>query len=146
MKLILGSDHGGFKLKAYLKKYLDKKKIAYEDIGAHSLDPDDDFPQYAVKVAKKVAKNKGVMGVLSCGNAQGICIAANKVKGARAATCYDAYTARTSRKDDDANIICLRGRKFPFSKSAKILQKWLDTPFSKEARFIRRLKQVSKIK
>ncbi len=144
MKLIIGADHAGFRLKEYLKRYLDRKKIRYEDIGAFSLQPSDDFPDYAIRVARKVARGKG-LGVLSCGNAEGICIAANKVRGARAAVCYDFYTARTSRQDDDANIICLRGRNFPFAKSARILQKWLDTPFSRKRRFVRRLKKVARI-
>lgn len=146
MKLILGSDHAGFKLKEYIKKYLGRKKVSYEDLGPFSLKPDDDFPDYAVKVARKVAKGRNLKGILICGNAEGVCMAANKVNGARAAVCYDLYTAKTSRTDDDANIICLRGRKFPFSKSLKILQAWLDTPFSKKKRFIRRLNKVSRIK
>ena len=145
MKLILGSDHAGFALKEYIKKSLDKSKIKYEDLGPKSLIKDDDYPVYAAKVAKKVGKNKALKGVLMCGNAQGICIAANKIKGARAAICYDSYTARTSRQDDDANIICLRGRKFAHSKAVKILKVWLKTPFSRKPRHERRLKEIEKL-
>ncbi len=144
MKLILGSDHAGFRLKEYLKKYLDRKKVPYEDIGTHSEKPVD-YPIYAAKVAKKVSAGKNVMGILACGNAEGVCIAANKIRGARAAVCYDAYTARTSRQDDDSNIICLRGRKFSFQKERNVLKTWLETKFSRKKRHVRRLKEVKQL-
>ena len=144
MKLIMGSDHGGFPLKEYLKKQLTTWGVAYEDVGPFSFEPGDDYPVFAEKVAKKVAATKNI-GLLICGNGQGICIAANKVKGIRAVVCYDEYTAVTSRNDDNANIICLRGRKFSKSKAAKVLKVWLGTPFSGEARHLRRLTMVRKI-
>ena len=144
MKLILGSDHAGYRLKEYLKKYLDKRKIAYVDVGTYSEEPVD-YPVYAAKVAKKVASGKNMKGILVCGNAEGVCIAANKVKGARAAVCYDAYTAKTSRQDDNANIICLRGRKFSYLKEKNVLKAWLETPFSKKKRHVRRLKEVKQL-
>ncbi len=145
MKLILGSDHAGFELKEYLKKHLRKLKIQFEDLGPFSLNLGDDYPVFAAKVARKVAKNNNLKGVLMCGNAQGVCIAANKINGIRAAVCYDEHTAITSRTDDDANIICLRGRKFSKAKAAKLLKIWLDTPFSKAKRHIRRLNMIRKL-
>lgn len=142
-KLLLGSDHAGFKLKQELKAFLKNKKIPYEDLGPKTYNPKDDYPDFAKKVAKKVAKNK-TKGVLICANAEGICIAANKIKGIRAAVVYDTFTAKTSRNDDDANIACLRGRKFSHQKAKKILLTFLKTKFSNKPRYIRRIKKLEK--
>lgn len=143
-KLLLGSDHAGFHLKQELKAFLKNKKIPFQDLGPKTYNPKDDYPDFAKLVAKKVIKNK-TKGVLICGNAEGICIAANKIKGARAAVLYDNYTAKTSRLDDNANIACLRGRKFPHKKATKILLTFLKTKFSNKQRHKRRIKQIKKL-
>lgn len=114
MKIIIGADHAGFDVKEKIKRLLDKKNIKYEDIGAKTFNETDDYPDYAKIAAKKVAKDKDSKGILVCGTGVGICIAANKVKGARAVAAYDAYTAKMSRSHNDANVLCLRGRKFSF--------------------------------
>jgi len=146
MKIIIAADHAGYAIKEKIKKYLEKKKIAYEDAGAKKHDEKDDYPDFAEKVAKKVARSKDAKGMLVCGTGVGICIAANKVKGIRAVAAYDTYTAKMSRLHNDANILCLRGRKFPFWKMKMILNIWLETGFSGEERHKRRISKIDKIR
>jgi ribose 5-phosphate isomerase B len=141
MRVILASDHAGLRLKEKVKKYLARKKIEYEDLGTKSF-KSVDYPDYALKVAEKVAKNKNTRGILVCGTGTGMTIAANKVKGIRAVAAYDAYSAKMSRIDNDTNVLGLRGRFFPFEKIKKIITVWLDTPFSGEKRHKRRIKKI----
>ena len=141
MRVMLASDHAGLRLKEKIKKYLARKKIEYEDLGTKSF-KSVDYPDYALKVAEKVAKNKNTRGILVCGTGTGMTIAANKVKGIRAVAAYDAYSAKMSRIDNDTNVLGLRGRFFPFEKIKKIITVWLDTPFSGEKRHKRRIKKI----
>ena len=141
MRVILASDHAGLRLKEKVKKYLARKKIEYEDLGTESF-KSVDYPDYALKVAEKVAKNKNTKGILVCGTGTGMTIAANKVKGIRAVAAYDAYSAKMSRIDNDTNVLGLRGRFFPLEKMKKIITVWLDTPFSGEKRHKRRIKKI----
>ena len=141
MRVILASDHAGLRLKEKIKKYLARKKIEYEDLGTNSF-KSVDYPDYALKVAEKVAKNKNIRGILVCGSGTGMTIAANKVKGIRAVAAYDAYSAKMSRIDNDTNVLGLRGRFFPLEKIRKIITVWLDTPFSGEKRHKRRIKKI----
>ena len=143
MKIILGSDHAGYKVKEKIKKLLGKYKIEYEDIGTNSEKPVD-YPAYAKKAAKKVAKNKDRMAILVCGTGTGMTIAANKIKGIRAVAAYDEYSAKMSRKDNDANVLGLRGRNFPYTKIEKIVKMWLQTPFSGNKRHKRRISKLDK--
>jgi ribose 5-phosphate isomerase B len=128
-------------LKEKIKKYLARKKIECEDLGTSSF-KSVDYPDYALKVAEKVAKNKNTRGILVCGTGTGMTIAANKVKGIRAVAAYDVYSAKMSRIDNDTNVLGLRGRFFPFEKMKKIITVWLDTPFSGEKRHKRRIKKI----
>jgi ribose 5-phosphate isomerase B len=141
MRVMLASDHAGLRLKEKVKKYLARKKIEYEDLGTKSF-KSVDYPDYALKVAEKVAKNKNTRGILICGTGTGMTIAANKVKGIRAVAAYDAYSAKMSRIDNDTNVLGLRGRFFPFEKMKKIITVWLDTPFSGEKRHKRRINKI----
>jgi ribose 5-phosphate isomerase B len=146
MKIIIGADHAGYKVKEKIKDYLEQNKVEYEDLGAYSIDPKDDYPDYAVKVARKVAKGRNIKGILVCGTAEGMVIAANKIRGIRAAAPYDTYTAKLSRTHNDANILTLRGRLFPFERIKKIIRVWLTTEFSGEARHRRRIRKIDAIK
>jgi len=144
VRIYIGADHAGFKLKEKIKKFLDKKEISYLDVSPFFREGDD-YPDIAFKVAEKVAKNKDSRGILVCGAGVGMCIAANKVKGIRAATIYDKYSAIMSRQHNDASIACLRARKRLFSwKSIKLIKIWLSTDFSHGQRHIRRLTKISK--
>lgn len=141
MEVIIASDHAGFRLKEKIKKYLERKKIKYRDLGTDSLESVD-YPDYALKVAEWVAKNKNRRGILVCGTGTGMTIAANKVRGVRAVAAYDTYSAKMSRIDNDTNVLGLRGRFFPIEKIKKIINVWLNTPFSGERRHRRRIKKI----
>lgn len=143
MKIYIGSDHAGYKAKEKLKKFLEKKKIWYKDIGTHSSESTD-YPDYAFKVAEKVSENKDARGILICGTGTGMVMAANKVKGIRAAVAYDNYSAKMSRNDNDSNVLCLRGRKFPYEDLEKIVNIWLKTPFSGAKRHKRRINKIKR--
>lgn len=144
MKVYIASDHAGFDRKEILKRYLSGKGYALTDFGPHDYNPTDDYPDFAHPLAQAVAKDK-VPGIILCGNAEGVCIVANKVKGVRAALGYSETSARTSREDDDTNVLCIPGREFTDEQAKKIVDIWLTTPFSEEERHKRRLEKVAKI-
>lgn len=142
--IYLGADHRGFELKEKIKKWFTKKKILFVDLGDTKLRPADDYPQYAAKVAKAVIKDKSI-GILICGSAQGVCIAANKIKGIRAVVPFNPKDAVMSRKDEDANILCLSGIFFTLMNAKKMIRLFLNTPFSGEARHVRRINEIKKL-
>lgn len=144
MRIIIGADHGGFELKEKIKDYLTKNGLEYDDVGTHGGNPKDDYPDYAFKVAERVSKIKNARGILICGTGTGMVVAANKIKGIRAAVAYDVYSAKTSRNDNDINVLCLRGRKFSASKAKKVVAIWLTTEFSNEARHKRRIEKIER--
>lgn len=142
MMIYIASDHAGFQRKGMLKTYLAEQGHEVKDFGPEALDQQDDYPDYAIPLAQAVAKD-GVPGLLLCGNAEGVCIAANKVKGVRAAVGYSVDAAKTSRTDDDTNVFCIPGRAFSDADAKAMVDAWLRTPFSKAERHVRRLKKVS---
>lgn len=139
----LGADHAGFARKASVFSYLKNEGHVVEDLGAHENDPKDDYPEYAARVAQAVRAHPGSFGVLSCGNAEGICIAANKFQGIRAGIGYSIEAAKTMRTDDDANIICVPGRLDVNDDPLEIIQIFLSTKFSGEERHKRRIAEVA---
>lgn len=142
MRVFIASDHAGLERKNKIRNFLASKNYELEDLGPDQLDQQDDYPDYAFALAKKVVASKG-RGVLVCGNGQGVCIAANKVKGIRAASAFDPEMAKTTRVDDDANILCLPGRFLDDDKIESIVETWLETDFSEEPRHLRRIKKIS---
>ena len=145
MKIYLGADHGGFKLKEEVKSWLESWGFDYEDMGAHKYVPDDDYPDYAWPVAVKVGSTQGATGILICRSGQGECIVANKAKGARAALAWSEKTAHAARNDDDANILCLAADYTTIEDAKKIIHAFLFTPFAEEERFVRRINKAKKI-
>ncbi len=143
MKVYIGSDHAGFKLKEELKSYF--KKYKFIDLGNKVYDKNDDYPIFASKVAKVVSKYKNSFGILICGSGEGVCIAANKVKNIRAVLAENTRDAFLSRKDDNANILCLQGRYITRSKAKNIVKKFLETKFNKAARYKRRINEIKKL-
>lgn len=146
--IYLGADHAGFELKEKIKKWLKTRNIAFEDLGNLIYDKDDDYPDFAEKVSKRVVKDK-TKGILLCGSAEGICIAANKIKGVRAVNPQDILQAKLSRADNDANILCLAGGGMlkpipgiPLAKAKKTILTFIKTAFSGEQRHIRRLNKI----
>ena len=141
--IYIGADHAGFIMKESLKAKLETHGHHVEDLGAHELDPKDDYPQYAADVARAVTNHKGALGILSCGNAEGVCIAANKFDDVRAGLGFSNEAARTMRQDDNANIICIPGRIETIDDPIEIAQTFIKTPFKQAARHKRRLAQVA---
>ncbi len=139
----LGADHAGFKVKEKLKKYLDSLGIFYEDLGGEGKE-EDDYPDYAFKVAEKVSRNRNSKGILICGTGTGMVIAANKIRGIRAAVGYDDYSAKMAREHNDANILCLRGRNFSDKDNLKIVRIWLNSRFSNAKKHNRRLRKIGR--
>ena len=134
--IYLGADHAGFDMKEKLKKFLVKKGYDVLDLGAEKYVKNDDYPDYAKKVARAVVKNKRKKekGILVCGSGIGMTIAANRIKGVRAVSAYDTYSAKMARLDSDSNILSLRSRGVSFDKTKKIINTWLKTSFSKKPR------------
>ncbi len=146
MKIFIGADHAGFNLKEGLKKYILELGYEIEDFGAHSFDPDDDYPDFIIPAAKAVAENPSESrGIVIGGSGQGEAICANKTKGIRAAVVYDEYSARMSREHNDANVMALGARTMDFETAKKLVKIWLETPFSEEERHVRRIKRIKNL-
>ncbi len=143
--IYIGADHAGWELKESLEDYLKEKKYKVVDMGNQNLVQDDDYPKFGHAVAKRVVTDEGSHGIVICGNAQGICIVANKVKGVRAATGFNSDVAKSARSDDNSNILCLPGRHMSVDEAKNIVNIWLQTAFSGEKRHIRRLKEIEDI-
>lgn len=142
-KIYLASDHQGFLLKEKIKIFLEKNNISYEDLGTYSQ-KSVDYPDFAKKVIKKMQKEKDSKGILICKTGIGMSIFANRFKKIRAALCYEPYSAKMSRLDEDSNILCLKSEKISLEKTKKIISIWLNTKFSKKSRHIRRMKKLNK--
>ena len=145
MKIAIGSDHAGFELKESVKRFLDEQGYQYHDFGAETLDPKDDYPEYGKKVADAVASGEYDRGIVACGTGIGISMSANKVRGVRAAACYNTDMARMSRAHNDANILALGGRLVDKGSAEEITAVWLETPFSGEERHARRIEKIKEI-
>jgi RpiB/LacA/LacB family sugar-phosphate isomerase len=152
-KIYLGADHAGFELKEKIKKYFDKKKIGYQDLGNLVYDKNDDYPDVAALVAKTVIKNKS-KGILICGSSHGVCTVVNKFKGVRASSAANELEAYFARKHGNNNVLCLAGggtvdKKgkigFNWPLTKKIIDKWLTTKFDQATRRKRRLNKIKKI-
>ena len=142
--IALGCDHAGFELKQAIIKHLDERKIEYKDYGTYSEDSVE-YAVYAEKTARAVANGECELGLLFCGTGVGISMAANKVRGIRAACCSDLFSAEMTRRHNDANILCLGGRVVSPEKATELVDIFLDTPFSGEERHARRIAQIADI-
>lgn len=139
--IAIGSDHGGYALKQEIMAHLDKRGLEYKDFGSFS-EESCDYPEYGKAVAHAVADGAYECGILICGTGIGISIAANKVPGIRAALCTDCFMAEATRLHNDANILALGGRVVGAGLALKIVDTFLDTPFSNEERHLRRIKGI----
>jgi len=128
-RVALGSDHGGFEAKEFLEKYLQTLGYTVVDVGTHSKDSVD-YPDFALKVARKVASGDCDLGIMIDGAGIGSCMVCNKVKGIRAAMCYDQKTAVNSREHNNANLLTLGGPLHSADALAAIVKTWLQTPFA----------------
>ncbi len=150
MKIFLGSDHNGFHLKEKVFAYLSKNNYDTEDVGDKELDPGDDFPQFASMAAIKVigSDDSDPRAILLCGGGQGMAMAANRFNGIRASVVWDAHEAKTTRNDNDSNVLCLPARLFDDASGADwkgIIETWLNTPFAAAERYKRRNRQIDEL-
>ena len=141
--VFIGSDHRGYQLKQFLKEWLKSHEYICQDVGNSKYQIDDDYTDFAIKTAEKTVANKG-FGVVICGSGVGVCIAANKVRGARAALCTNVKQARLAREDDNANILCLGSDLIKTEEAEQILEIFLTTMFSSLERHVRRLDKINK--
>ena len=141
--IAIGSDHGGYKLKEEIKKYLEEKQIKYKDFGCVSEERVD-YPIYAKKVALAIQTGECDKGILLCRSGYGMTVVANKFKGIRAASIYNEESAKFAKADDDINIITLGGDYLKVNEAICIIRNWLGTEF-KKGRYEERLKMIEEI-
>src|SRR3989344_2051113 len=149
MRVYLGADHRGFKLKEELRTWLLENKISVKDLGAFKYNPDDDYPLFAQEVARNVVadleKNLGVRGIVICGSGVGVDIVANKFNHIRSGLAVSVEQVEEARKDDDINILAIPSDFVNGETAKKIVKIFLETPFSKKEKKIRRLEEIEKI-
>ena len=140
----IGNDHGGFELKQEIIKHLEQRGLEYKDYGAKGTESCD-YPVYAKEVARAILDGECEKGILICGTGIGISITANRIKGIRAALCHDTFSAEATREHNNANILALGGRVVGPGLALKIVDTFLDTPFSEDERHIRRIGLIEEV-
>ena len=141
--IAIGADHGGYKLKEEIKKYLEEKEIKYKDLGTYE-EESVDYPDIASKVSQEVQKNKENQGILICRSGIGMSIVANKFKGIRCALCHNEYTAKYSRLHNNSNILAMGADDVDINEAIRILRMWLATNFE-GGRHEERIKLIEEI-
>lgn len=141
--IALGNDHGGYKLKEEIKKYLEEQNIEYKDFGSYS-DERTDYPIYAKKVALAVQSGECNKGILFCRSGHGVAIVANKFKGIRAANIHSEEEARFAKADDNINILTIGGDYVSVNEAVCIIRTWIATQF-KEGRYQERIQMIEQI-
>ena len=139
--IALGSDHGGYGLKQEVIKHLKERGLEYKDYGCYS-EESCDYPVYGRAVAEAVASGECECGIIICGTGIGISITANKVPGIRAALCHDCFSAEATRQHNDANVLAMGARVIGPGLALKIVDLFLDTPFSNDERHVRRIGMI----
>ncbi len=140
MRIAVGSDHAGYRLKEFLKEYLQSQNHQVTDYGTFS-EESVDYPDFGYPVAQGVSRGQHDRGVLVCGTGQGMAMVANRVKGVRGALCFDREAARLSRRHNDANVLVLSGWSVPAKEAEQILKIWLSTEFE-GGRHLRRIEKL----
>ena len=142
MRVAVASDHAGFPLKTRIIEELGKLGHATVDLGTDSTDPVD-YPDYSRAVAEAVIDGRAERAILLCGSGAGACVAANKFKGVRAATCHDPFSAHQSVEDDDVNVLCLGARVIGAELAVELVRRYMAANFSGAERHKRRLAKVA---
>lgn len=143
-KVYIGSDHAGFEMKKLIKKFLRKEGYEVEDLGPYKYDYNDDYPDYAIKVCKKVLETDG-KGILICGSGQGMDRVANKIPGIHAAVAWDENSAKLAKEHGNVNILCFGGRTVNLELAKRMVKIWLETPFIPKERHVRRINKIKEI-
>ena len=144
MKLVIGSDHGGYELKLEIIEHLKSRGFEVTDIGCDSP-VSCDYPVYAKKLTDVIKAGEAELGILVCGTGIGMSMAANKQEGIRAALCHDVFSAEATRSHNNANVLCMGARVIGPGLALMIVDKFVDTPFSNDERHIRRISLYSKM-
>jgi len=147
MKIFVGADHNGFEMRRGIIDALTRSGHEVIDEGDQKLDPEDDFPQFAGRVAQSIVTSgdSQAKGILICGSGQGMCMAANRFKGIRASLVWNTHEAHAARNDDDSNVLCLPARSLTLDEAVAIAEAWLATPFAGAARFKRRIHELDNL-
>lgn len=143
MRVYLGSDHAGLELKNHLVEWLTAHGHEAVDCGPHIYDAQDDYPPFCLRAAERTAADKGSLGIVIGGSGNGEQIAANKVKGVRAALAWSEQTAALGREHNDANVVAIGGRMHTVEESTRFVEIFLDTPYSGEERHTRRIDMLT---
>jgi len=145
MDLSIASDHGGYKLKKRLVRFIENElKLDVTDMGPHEYEETDDYPDYVVPLAEKVSKEGG-RGIVICRNGIGVCVATNKVHGVRCGIGYNIEVAESMMKDDNTNILALAADHLSEDHAMAVVKKWLETEFSEAEKHVRRLSKVTEL-
>lgn len=142
MRIVLGSDHAGFDLKQSLLVFVKSLGHSVLDVGAHHLDPGDDYPDFAEAVGLAITEKRADRGILICGSGVGVSVACNKIPGIRAAVCHDAYSAHQGVEHDDMNVIVMGSRIIGSYLAQELVKAYLAANFSAEPRHVRRLQKT----
>lgn len=142
MKVIIGADHAGFNYKELLLKAMEDEGYDVFDAGAYRDEETDDYPDHATDVSLALINNQGDRGILICGSAVGVSVAANKFRGIRAGVCHDTYSAHQCVEHDDVNILCIGERVIGIELAKEIVFTFLKAGFSQEPRHLRRLAKI----
>jgi ribose 5-phosphate isomerase B len=143
MRVHIGSDHAGFELKAHLLAHLESTGYDVVDHGPVEFDPVDDYPPYVMRAAAAVVGDAGSLGIVIGGSGNGEQIAANKVKGVRAALAWNLSTATLAREHNDANVVAVGGRQHTVEEATELIEAFLAEPFSNDERHIRRIGKIA---
>jgi len=139
--IAIGNDHTGYAMKKAIVEYLDRRGIEYKDFGSGDVTTSN-YPDYAKAVGRAIQKKECDKGILICGTGIGISIAANKMKGIRAALCHDCFSAEATRLHNDANILAMGARVIGIGHALKIVEIFIDTEFSQDERHIHRIQML----
>jgi ribose 5-phosphate isomerase B len=145
MRIALGADHAGYELKGLVRTWLEGAGHQVTDVGAHQLDPEDDYPDFAAAVARSVQSGQAERGIIVCGSGVGASITANKVAGVRACLCHDSYTSHQGVEHDDMNVLCLGARVIGIETAREAVRAFLAARFMPEPRFQRRLEKLLQV-
>ena len=145
MKVSIGCDHGGFDLKLVIAEWLINNQYFIIDLGNDVYNIDDDYPDFAEKVARNVMSGESEKGIIICGSGVGACITANKIAGARASVCHDTYSARQGVEHDNMNILCLGARVIGEKLAIELVSAFLGATFLNVSRYNRRLEKIKKL-
>ncbi|MGB8649007.1 MAG: ribose 5-phosphate isomerase B [Anaerolineae bacterium] len=145
MRVAIGCDHGGYALKQVIVDYLQANAHHVVDFGAFSLNPEDDYPDFVVPAAAAVQRGEADRAIVLCGSAVGAAVAANKLKGIRAAICHDTYSAHQGVEHDNMNVLALGARVVGSELALELVAAFMHAQFTGEARHLRRLEKVAAV-